>query len=169
MTITTSPVALLDTSAFIHLLGSDKPLHRKIIGHLTQDGLMPCIDAVVLSEYLAGLADTVDVKGLIERFTKQFGTYSFDARTAEVSAAIFRILKKSGQIPSAGSERQITKVDIMIIASAMVNSVKELLFEDRHYLHYEQFLPTTICGYAKPKFVRASLLPDVITQSELPL
>lgn len=169
MTITTSPIALLDTSAFIHLLGSDKPLHLKIVNHLTQSGLAPCIDAVVLSEYLAGLSERTDAKSLIEMFTKQFGVYSFDARTAEVSAAIFRILKQAGQIPVERSERQITKVDIMIIASAMVNSVKELLFEDRHYLHYGQFLPSTICGYAKPDFVRASLLPDVVTQTELPL
>lgn len=160
-----STSVFLDTSAFIPMLLGSHKLHRKLHQHLKSINASIGIDAVVLSEYLVGLNDSVDKDKLIETLTKEFKVSSFDPRVAKVCAELFRILKAKGLIPSTPTERQITKVDIMIMASAIVCRAHEFIFEDKHFTAYPEALPESICGYSLPKFVRISKLPDVLVQT----
>lgn len=160
--------AYLDSSAFIPLIDASNSLHNKIVNHLKETQLFPGIDTVVLSEVLAGVDGSVDRDELVEIYTRQFRVPSFDAQAAKVSAEIFRLLKSAGQIPRGkGMERQVTKADIMIVATAIVNSAAEFIYEDKHFKRYPELLPEKICGFPLPKFTRASDLPDVLVQTEM--
>lgn len=160
-------LVFLDTSAFVPLLDSQNDLNARLVQHLKSLNASVEIDAIVLSEYLVGVTDGVDKDALIDTCTRQFRVPSFDAVAAKLCAELFKILKSKGQIPKASSERQITKVDIMIMASAIVSRANEFVFEDKHFVNYPQYLPTDICGFPIPTFVRASTLPDVVVQQEL--
>lgn len=158
----------LDSSAFIPLLETTHTLHNKAVVYLKTRGALPSIDAVVLSEVLAGCDPSIDRDALAEKYTKQFRVPSFDARAARVCSELFRILKAAGQIPSKKQERQITKADLMILATVMTNRASEFVFEDKHFAQYPTYLSGDICGFALPKFTRLSDLPDVMVQTEIP-
>lgn len=157
-----------DSSAFIPLIDSSHALHKKVVSYLSDAGVLLGIDAIVLSEVLAGCDPKVDRDVLTEKYTKQFRVPSFDARAARVCSELFRILKSAGQIPRSGQERQITKADLMILATVVTNKATEFLFEDKHFSLYPKFLPGMICGCALPKFTRVSELPDVVEQPPIP-
>lgn len=158
----------LDSSAFIPLLEASHALHNKAVAYVKATGALLGIDAVVLSEVLAGCDPGIDRDALAERYTRQFRVPSFDARAARVCSELFRILKAAGQIPPKGQERQITKADLMILATVMTNRASEFVFEDKHFAQYPSHLPGEICGFAMPKFTRLSDLPDVAVQTEIP-
>lgn len=164
----TSASVFLDTSAFIPLLDEDNALHAKLVQHLYALKAFIDIDTVVLSEFLVGLADVSERKAVAEKCSKQFRVYSFDTRTAVVCAELFKILKAKGQIPKTPTRRQLTKVDVMIMASAMVSRATEFIFEDEHFVNYPALLPDPVCGYSLPSFVRISKLPTVTVQEDLP-
>lgn len=157
-----------DSSAFIPLVTPSKPLHNKIVSYLRNAKAMLSIDTVVLSEVLAVSDQEVDRADLVEKYSRQFRVFPFDVYASRVCAELFRILKAAGQIPRQNAERQITKADLMILASAMVNKVTEFIFEDKHFSQYPNLLPETICGYSLPVFKRLSDLPDVMMQQEIP-
>lgn len=157
----------LDTSAFVPLLDSQNSLNARIVQHLKSQNACIAIDSIVLSEYLAGVADNIDKDALVDKCSRQFQITSFDTVAAKVCAELFKILKSKGQIPRASTERQITKVDIMIMASAIVSHAKEFIFEDKHFANYPQYLPTNICGFQIPTFIRVSKLPDILVQQML--
>ncbi len=157
----------LESSALIPMLDSGNAIQARILAHLKTMNAHVGIDTVVLSEYLAGLDESTDKAEVVERLSKQFRVYSFDAHTAIVCAEVFRILKAKGQIPKAKSERQITKADIMIMASAIVSGSAEFIYNDGHFSSYPKFLPTVIHGHGIPVFVRAKDLPPVIVQDDL--
>jgi len=164
----TSVSVFLDTSAFIPLLDEGNVLHSKLMQHLSSTKAFVGIDTVVLSEFLAGLADAADRESAVEQCTKQFRVYSFDTQTAVVCAELFNILKAKGQIPKTPTKRQLTKVDVMIMASAIVSGTSEFIFEDGHFANYPVLLPDPICGRPLPSFVRISELPSVVVQENLP-
>lgn len=158
----------LDSSAFIPLLETTHALHSKAVAYIKATGALPSIDAVVLSEVLAGCDPSINRDELSEKYTKQFRVPSFDARAARVCSELFRILKTAGQIPSKKQERQITKADLMILATVMTNRASEFVFEDKHFAQYPSYLSGDICGFVLPKFTRLSELPDVMIQTEIP-
>ena len=162
-----SSLIFLDTSAFVPLLDCQHPLNSRLIQHLKSRNASVEIDAIVLSEFLVGVGSDVDKDVLIDKYTRQFRVPSFDAAAAKVCAELFKLLKSKGQIPKSATDRQITKVDIMIMASAIVSRATEFVFEDKHFAHYPQHFPTDICGFPMPTFIRASDLPDVFVQQEL--
>ncbi len=164
----TAVSVFLDASAFIPLLDEDNVLHAKLMQHLSSAKAFVGIDTVVLSEFLAGLADASARESVAEKCTKQFRVYSFDTQTAVVCAELFRILKAKGQIPKTPTKRQLTKVDVMIMASAIVSGASEFIFEDGHFANYPVLLPDPICGHPLPSFVRISELPSVAVQENLP-
>ena len=163
-----STSVFLDTSAFIPLLDEDNVLHAKLVQHLSVKKAFVGIDTVVLSEFLVGLVDASERETVAEKCAKQFRVYSFDMQTAVVCAELFRILKAKGQIPKTPSKRQVTKVDVMIMASAIVSGASEFVFEDGHFANYPTLLPDSVCGRLIPSFVRISKLPAVVIQEELP-
>lgn len=164
----TSTLAFLDTSAFIPLLDSDNALHAKLVQHLSAEKAFVGIDTIVLSEYLAGIAEESERVVVAEQCAKQFRVHPFNTQTAIVCAELFRMLKAKGQIPKTQSKRQLTKVDVMIMASVIVSGAKELVFEDGQLANYPALLPDSICGHPMPLFVRISKLPAVIVQDDLP-
>lgn len=164
----TSISVFLDTSAFIPLLDEANVLHAKLVQHMSSMKAFVGIDTIVLSEFLTGLADESGREVVAEKCAKQFRVYAFDAQTSIVCAELFRILKAKGQIPKASTKRQLTKVDVMIMASAIVSGASEFIFEDGHFANYPALLPDSICGRSLPSFVRVSKLPDVAIQENLP-
>ncbi len=164
----TSTSVFFDTSAFIPLLDEDNVLHAKILQHLSEGKAFISIDTVVLSEFLAGLADASERETVAEKCSKQFRVHSFDMQTALVCAELFRILKAKGQIPKTPTKRQLTKIDVMIMASAIVSGASEFVFEDGHFANYPALLPDSVCGRSIPSFVRVSRLPAVAVQENLP-
>lgn len=164
----TSISAFLDTSAFIPLLDEANVLHAKLVQHLSAAKAFVGIDTVVLSEFLVGMADAFEREAVAEKCTRQFRVYSFDTQTAVVCAELFKILKGKGQIPKTPTKRQLTKVDVMIMASAIVSGASEFIFEDGHFANYPALFPEFVCGRPLPSFVRASNLPSVAVQENLP-
>ena len=164
----TNVSAFLDTSAFIPLLDKTNALHVRLVRHVSATRILVGIDTVVLSEFLAGLADTTVRETAAETCAKQFRVHSFNAQTAIVCAELFGILKAKGQIPKTPTKRQLTKVDVMVMASAIVSGATEFIFEDGHFESYSKLLPGSVCGRALPSFVRVSELPCVPTQAGLP-
>ncbi len=158
----------LDTSAFIPLLDENNLLHTKLVQHLSTAKAFVGIDTIVLSEFLAGMADVSEREAVAEKCTKQFRVCSFDTQTAVVCAELFKILKGKGQISKTPTKRQLTKVDIMIMASAIVSGANEFIFEDGHFANYPTLLPDSVCGRPLPSFVRVSKLPSVSVQENLP-
>ena len=77
-------------------------------------------------------------------------------------------LKGKGQIPKTPTKRQLTKVDVMIMASAIVSGASEFIFEDGHFANYPALFPEFVCGRPLPSVVRASNLPSVAIQENLP-
>lgn len=165
----TQTAVFLESSVLIPLLESGNSLQPRILSHLTSQNAAVAIDTVVLSEYLAGLDQTIDKNDVVERLAKQFRIHTFDASTAIVCAELFRLLKSKGMIPKQKSDRQVTKADIMIMASAIVSGVDEFMFEDGHFSSYPDILPTDICGHKIPSFVRAQDIPPGIVQDKLEL
>ena len=165
----TQTSVFLESSVLIPLLESGNPLQSRILSHLTKQNASVAIDTIVLSEYLAGLNDSIDKNAVVERFAKQFRVHTFDASTAIVCAELFRMLKSKGMIPKQKSDRQVTKADIMIMASAIVSGVDEFLFEDGHFSSYPRALPTDICGHKIPVFTRVQDLPPEVVQEKLEL
>lgn len=163
-----SNTALLDTSAFIPLLDPDNPFNERLANHLKQTNALLCIDTIVLSEFLVKDDNGSDLDALADKFTKQFRVFSFDARTAVVCSRIFSILKSRGQVPRAGTARQITKVDIMVVSSAIVNRVDEFIFADNHFKSILQHIPDPLCGFKLPSFISLDDLPPVLVQDDLP-
>ena len=158
----------LDTSAFIPLLDENNLLHTKQVQHLSTAKAFVGIDTIVLSEFLVGMADVSEREAVAEKCTKQFRVCSFDTQTAVVCAELFKILKGKGQISKTPTKRQLTKVDIMIMASAIVSGANEFIFEDGHFANYPTLLPDSVCGRPLPSFVRVSKLPSVSVQENLP-
>lgn len=158
----------LDTSAFIPLLDENNLLHTKLVQHLSMAKAFVGIDTIVLSEFLVGMADVSEREAVAEKCTKQFRVCSFDTQTAVVCAELFKILKGKGQISKTPTKRQLTKVDIMIMASAIVSGASEFIFEDGHFANYPTLLPDSVCGRPLPSFVRVSKLPSVSVQENLP-
>ena len=165
----TQTTVFLESSVLIPLLESGNPVHSRVLSHLTSQNALVAIDTIVLSEYLAGLNDSIDKNEVVERFARQFRVHTFDASTAIVCAELFRILKSKGMIPKQKSDRQVTKADIMIMASAIVSGVDEFLFEDGHFSSYLRAFPSDICGHKIPSFIRAQDLPPEIVQEKLDL
>ena len=163
-----SASAFLDTSAFIPLLDEHNALHAKLHQHLSAANALVGIDTIVLSEFLAGLDDATSLEAVAEKCAKQFRVHSFDMQSAIVCAKLFRILKANGQIPKTPTRRQLTKVDIMVMASAIVSGADEFVFEVGHFSNYPALLPASICGHSLPSFVRISELPAVTVQEDLP-
>lgn len=159
----------VESSALIPMLDSENALQKRIVAHLSAQNALISIDTVVLSEYLAGLGESVDKSEVVERLSRQFRVHTFDAHSATVCAEVFKTLKDKGQIPRNRSERQITKADIMIMASAIVSGAAEFLFNDGHFAAYPAFLPSDICGHKLPTFVRAEDLPPEVVQGDLVL
>ena len=157
-----------DSSAFIPLVTSSYPSHGKILAYVRNVNADLSIDTVVLSEVLAGSNLSGDRELLARKYSKQFRVFPFDTRASVVCAELFRTLKDAGQIPRPKTERQITKADLMILATAMTNGVTEFLFEDKHFSQYPNFFGKTICGYPLPVFKRLSELPDILEQQEIP-
>ena len=157
----------IETSALIPMLEQGNVIQARVLQYLKSGKALVCMDAVVVSEYLAGLDASMDKNAVVERMSKQFRIHTFDAHTAIVCSEMFRILKTKGQIPRTPSKRQITKADVMIMASATASGVSELLFNDGHFATYRRFLPDEICGHKLPTFVRAKDLPPEIVQDEL--
>lgn len=164
-----SSLSFLDTSSLIPLLDTNRQYHDRLVQHLTHEKSFVCIDTVVLSEFLVGLGDNPDRENIVEKCTKQFRVHSFDARTAVVCAEIFKVLKSKGQIPRSSTDRQITKVDIMIMASSIVCGADEFIFEDNHFSSYSKLLPDVICGFKIPSFIRLCNLPCIEVQDDLPV
>lgn len=160
--------AFLDTSAFIPLLDEDNGLHARLVQHLSASGAFVGIDTVVLSEFLVGMANAAERAPVAEKCARQFRVYSFDAQTAVVCAELFRILKGKGQVPKTPTRRQLTKVDVMIMASAIVSGASEFVFEDGHFANYPELLPESVCGRPLPPFVRVSEIPSIAIQENLP-
>lgn len=160
--------AFLDTSAFIPLLDEDNGLHARLVQHLSVPGAFVGIDTVVLSEFLVGMANAAEREAVAEKCARQFRVYSFDAQTAVVCAELFRILKGKGQVPKTPTRRQLTKVDVMIMASAIVSGASEFVFEDGHFANYPELLPESVCGRPLPLFVRVSEIPSMAIQENLP-
>lgn len=165
----TKTSVFLESSVLIPLLESTHPLQSRILSHLTNQNAAVAIDTVVLSEYLAGLNESINKNEVVERFAKQFRVHTFDASTAIVCAELFSILKSKGMIPKQKSDRQVTKADIMIMASAIASGVDEFLFEDGHFSSYPHVLPADICGHKIPSFIRAQDLPPEIVQEKFRL
>lgn len=164
----TSISVFLDTSAFIPLLDKTNMFHAKLMQHMSAVKALVGIDTIVLSEFLAGLADVSKREVVAEKCAKQFRIYSFDTQAAVVCAELFEILKAKGQIPKTPTKRQLTKVDVMIMASAIVSGASEFIFEDGHFANYPSLLPASILGRSLPSFVRVSELSDMTTQENLP-
>lgn len=162
-----SPFGFLDSSAFFPLLERDNPLHARLMQHILGKKAVVCIDTIVLSEYLVGIADSSRAEEIAENFAKQFRIHSFDARTAVVCAELFKILKAKGQIPKKPTDRQLKKVDVMIMASAIVSGVDEFIFGDRYFANVTDLLPNPICGFKLPTFLRLNTLPRAAVQTEL--
>lgn len=156
----------IETSALIPMLEQDSVIQRRVLQYLKTGKALVCMDTVVVSEYLAGVDESIDKNAVVERMSKQFRIHTFDAHTAIVCAEMFRILKSKGLIPKTKSKRQITKADIMIMASATVSGAAELLFNDGHFAAYRKVLPDEICGHKIPTFVLAKELPPEIVQDE---
>lgn len=165
----TQTTVFIETSALIPMLDRENAHQKRIIAHLSSKQALASIDTVVLSEYLAGLSNATDKSNVAEHLSRQFRIYTFDAQTAIVCAEVFRVLMANGQIPKNQSNRQITKADIMIMASAIVSGASELLFNDGHFRSYKKFLPDPICGHKLPEFVCACELPPEIVQDNLGL
>lgn len=157
----------LDSSAFIPLIDCDNVWHARLLQHIKDRDAFVSIDTVVLSEYLVGVADSLLAEETALKFARQFRIHSFDARTALVCAELFKVLKAKGQIPKKPTDRQLKKVDVMILASAIVAGVDEFIFEDRYFSNCPAFLPDPICGFKLPSFIRLSTLPPVPVQTEL--
>ena len=157
----------IETSALIPMLEQGSVIQRRILQYLNTGKALVCMDTVVVSEYLAGVDESIDKNAVVERMSKQFRIHTFDSHTAIICAEMFRILKAKGQSPRTRSKRQITKADIMIMASATASGAKELLFNDGHFANYRKFLPGEIYGHKLPTFVRAEDLPPEIVQNEL--
>lgn len=163
----TSTSVFLDSSAFIPMLNRGTPLSDRLVQHLEDINASVCIDTVVLSEYLVVFADSSLAEETTQKLTRQFRIHSFDARSALVCAELFKLLKAKGQIPKTPTDKQLTKVDVMILASAIVAGVDEFIFEDRYFANCSTLLPNPICGFKLPAFVRLRNLPPVAVQTEL--
>lgn len=157
-----------DSSAFIPLVDASHALHNKIVSYLGNERTALSIDAVVLSEVLAGSNPEVDRAFFVRTYSKQFRVFPFDVYASQVCAELFGFLKRAGQIPRQNTDCQITKADLMILAAARVNGATEFVFEDRHFSQYPRLLPKSICGHSLPVFKRLSDLPDIMVQQEIP-
>jgi predicted nucleic acid-binding protein len=163
----TSSTAFFDTSAFIPLLDPEKSLHARILQHVNERDAFVSIDTVVLSEFLVGIPDASAADAFVKSCTKQFRIHTFDIQTASVCAALFQVLKAKGQVPRTQADRQLTKVDAMVLASAIVSGADEFLFEDGCFAAWPALLDNPFCGFRLPEFVRVSGLPPVEIQGEL--
>ena len=160
-------VVFVETSALIPMLGQESTIQARILQYIKTGKATVCIDTIVLSEFLAGTDKSEDKNEITERLSKQFRINTFDTHTAMVCSEIFRILKSKGQIPKPKSKRQITKADIMIMASAIVSGANEFMFCDGDFKAYQKFLPQDIYKHKTPTFIRAQDLPPQIIQDDL--
>lgn len=123
----------LDTSAFIPLLTENHCYHHKVRRYLGEEKFSCCIDSIVLSEYLTGVTSPENQQRDLNVIAKQFRVLSLSFMGAQIGACIFRHLKNKNAVPRGETEKQITRVDILILASAIENRMDYILYGDKHF------------------------------------
>ena len=128
---------------------------------------MYAIDAVVLSEFLV-VPTQEGAEAFLKSCRKQFLIHPFDVLASRICAELFKLLLDKSQVPRPQTDRQTTKVDAMILSSAIAAGADEFLFGDGCFSIWQPILPGQFCGCPLPKFVRIFDLPQVQVQSVLP-
>lgn len=160
-------LAFFDTSAFIPLYDDQNPCKARILQHFAKRKPLFAIDTVVLSEFLVVPAPE-GAEAFLKSCRKQFQIHSFDVLASRICSELFKLLLEKGQVPKPKTERQITKVDAMILSSAIAAGAGEFLFGDGAFSSWMHYLPGQFCGRPLPKFVCISTLPPVPIQPPLP-
>ena len=158
----------LDTTALISLITPTYKSHDKIVAYLKNEDALLCFDTVVLSEVLAGMKTDSERDAMRRRCLSQFEVAVYDSRCATVCADVFAHLKAKGQVPRGGAERQFTKVDVMILASAIISRVDEFLHEDKFFDQVTNLLSDSNYSEKLPSFKRLSMLQLQMVQAEIP-
>lgn len=160
-------LAFFDTSAFIPLFDEDNPWRAKILQHFEKRKSSYAIDTLVLSEFLV-VPTQEGAAAFLKSCRKQFQIHSFDVLASRISAELFKLLLDKGQVPKTPTQRQITKVDALILSSAISAGAGEFLFGDGCFSSWTPYLPEQFCGRPLPKFVCIFDLPSVPHQGLLP-
>lgn len=122
----------LDTSALIPLIEESHPNHKSVRRYLCEGKKTYCMDTVVLSEYLTGISPEKQ-ESTKNSLVQQFPVYSFSQNGALIGARLFKHLCEKNNVPKTDSGKQILRVDIFILASAIENQADIILFEDKHF------------------------------------
>lgn len=123
----------LDTSALIPLLTENHSNHYKVRRYLGEIKGSYSIDSIVLSEFLTKNESPEVRQMYLEMIAKEFRVFSLSAVGAQIGASIFRHLLEKNAVPKGKTDRQITRVDVLILASAIENRVDTFLYEDNHF------------------------------------
>jgi predicted nucleic acid-binding protein len=150
----------LDTSALIPLLTESHCNHYKVRRYLKETKCSCCIDSIVLSEFLTGAKSPKEKRVVLDIIARQFRVLSLSVIGAQIGAQIFKCLKEKGVVPKGKTDRQITRVDVLILASAIENRVNTILYEDNHFFSMIQHVKDIIIpNYSIPNPIRIVDIP----------
>jgi predicted nucleic acid-binding protein len=150
----------LDTSALIPLLTECHSNHNKVRRYLREIKGSYCIDSIVLSEFLTKNESPEIKRRYLEIIAKEFRVFSLSTVGAQIGASIFCHLLEKNAVPKGKMDRQITRVDVLVLASAIENRVDTLLYEDKHF----SFMVNNINDLKIPRF----FVPELVQIQDIP-
>lgn len=128
-----SGLIILDTNALITLLTADKASaeYLNLVAYLKQcERLTLALPMPVIAEFIAGDENESRSSMLLSPNSK-FKNLDFDAKSALISARIYKDYKKLPKNQKSQNPHQKVKVDIQILGIALANNAKMIVTCDK--------------------------------------